>query len=162
MTTKSAMYAEYPQLSQPDDNQYPTKTDTTTTVTVPQTQTITYVADVAPEKWSWCNLVTSVFSFFCCTFFGVMAVIMAMLAYVDHKAKDFARSKKKRNAAWGLAITAIVIGAAAVLLVIALVVGWTGTLITAIKEMQKQNQDDDPTNDNVFDNIFGSKNQGNN
>jgi len=145
------MYAEYPQLSQPDD-QYPTNPEATA-VNVPQTQTITYVADVAPEKWSWCNLVTSIFAFFCCTFCGFLAVIMAVLSYVDHKAKDYARSKSKRNAAWGLAITAIVIGVIVVLGIAVMAVVWIATLASTMQTFREQlmeGKEEDSDNQNLY------------
>jgi len=89
MNAKPPHYQEYPQVYDKDMG--------ATTVTIPQTQTITYVAEAAPERWSWCNLVTSVISFFCCSCLGMAATVMAILSYVDHKAKDYGRSKGSRN-----------------------------------------------------------------
>ncbi len=60
--------------------------------------------------WSWSNLVISVISLFCCPIFGVIATVIAILAYVDHKVNQFEMSSAKRTVAYGFAIAAIVLG----------------------------------------------------
>jgi uncharacterized membrane protein len=61
-------------------------------------------------KWSWCNVGLAAVSVFCCSCLGLAALVAAVLAYVDHKVKDFARSNNKNKIARGCAIAAIVIG----------------------------------------------------
>lgn len=61
-------------------------------------------------KWSWCNVVMAGISMFCCSCFGLVALIASLLAYVDHKVKDFQRCQNKQKIARGFAIAAIVIG----------------------------------------------------
>ncbi len=74
------------------------------------------------DSWSWCNLVTSVISLFCCNVCGVTATILAILAYVDHRVDQFEMSGAKRNAAYGFAIAAFVTGTIILIIVMAVLV----------------------------------------
>lgn len=72
-------------------------------------------------RWAWCNLVTALISVCFCPLFGVIATVSAILAYVDHKVKEFDRARGKRNVAWGFGIAGIVLGSISIILTIVLV-----------------------------------------
>lgn len=77
-------------------------------------------AVVIEEEWGWGNLVLSVCSLCCCGICGIFATVLAILAYVDHRVKDFEASHNKRKVANGLAIAAIASGS--ILLLVGLVI----------------------------------------
>ena len=56
-------------------------------------------------------------SMLCCFALGFIATIMAILSYVDHSGKQYERSKAKRRVAYGLAITAIIVGTIIILFI---------------------------------------------
>ena len=115
----NAEMANYAHQSQLEQGEIPANPQSHVSVT-------NLVHDV-PVKWSWCNLVLSVFSLFCCSIFGVIATVTSILAYVDHKTRDYVRSSSKKNVAFGFGIAAIVIGSViflSVIIVVAKTVGY--------------------------------------
>ena len=68
--------------------------------------------------WNWLNLVLSVASIFCCTICGVLATVTSILAYIDHKVRDFEGSRTKRVASYALALTALLAGVVCMVIVI--------------------------------------------
>lgn len=80
------------------------------------------------EPWSWCGLILAMISLFCCTVFGLVATVMAILSYVDHSTKKFARSKSKRSVVYGLAIAGIVIGSLITIASILLLIKYFNTV----------------------------------
>ncbi len=103
----------------------------------------TFATESLAVPWSWCNLVTSVISLFCCSIFGVIATIMAILAYVDHRVNQFEMSLAKRNVAYGFAIASIVLGV--IILVIVVIITATSineaeTLTNNMENIINKNQ----------------------
>jgi hypothetical protein len=78
-----------------------------------------------PEEepaWNWLNLVLSVASIFCCTVCGILATVTSILAYIDHKVRDFEGSRSKRVASYALALTALISGVICMVIVIVLAI----------------------------------------
>jgi hypothetical protein len=82
----------------------------------------------AGYHWNWCWFVTSVIGNFCCQPLGFIALIMSLLAYTDHKSKDYNRAHSKKNTALGLAIAAIVFGVVFIIITIAIVINSARTV----------------------------------
>lgn len=81
------------------------------------------------SPWSWASLITAMISILCCFALGFIATIMAVLSYVDHSGKQYERSKTKRRVAYGLAITAIIVGTITLIITIAVVFSTTRVMI---------------------------------
>merc|ERR1711976_959750 len=119
-----------------ENNQYdqpPMAAPTQVVVQQPMNQFV--VAHAEPE-FSWCHLVTSVISFFCCTIFGMIAIVMSLLSYVDHSVKSFERARSKKNCALGFGIAGIVIGVIMIIIVIAIVASGAALAVAATNSVQ--------------------------
>ncbi|ELT88383.1 hypothetical protein CAPTEDRAFT_195669 [Capitella teleta] len=86
-----------------------------------------YAQVMREQRWSWCPMVTALFSFFFCTPLGAVSLMAASTSYTDHKVKDFNRATNKRNIAYGFGIAAIVIGCLVLIITIAI---WASFLST--------------------------------
>ena len=80
------------------------------TLPLPSARNTTHV--VVPFPWGWTNLGMSVASIFFCSILGVIATVLALLAYVDYRVHRYQQARTKRTVALALSLVGTVIGGA--------------------------------------------------
>ena len=89
----------------------------------------TVLIETERKSWNWCPIVTAVMSLVCCGWvmpmctlpFAVLSNVFATFAWMEHRTQQYSRSFYHRRAAYAFGITAIVMGAVFLVIMIIMI-----------------------------------------
>ena len=85
-------------------------TDETSRISIKKPEQITIKRGLK-RRWTWWNLTTALTSILCCPVLGAMATVYSILAYTDHRIRDYRMSDHRKRVSCTLAVTGMVFGA---------------------------------------------------